>query len=71
MPKARDYHLTEQELTASELNLIELFWRYLKGHACTNKRQDNIKEVVKAAAKLIATQNSQTSDLKFHVSKHL
>jgi transposase len=97
MPKARDYLLTEQELTAveaairhdkrsearqrctviwlppccSELNPIELFWRYLKGQTCTNKLQDNLEEVVKIAVKRMTTQNSQTSDPKFYVSKHL
>jgi hypothetical protein len=55
----------------SELNPIELFWRYLKDHACANKLQDNIDEVVKAAVRLMTTQNSQTSDPKFHVSKNL
>lgn len=34
-----------------ELNPIERFWRYLKDHACANKLQDNIEEVVKAAEK--------------------
>ena len=55
----------------SELNPIELFWRYLKDHACANKLQDNIDEVVKAAVKIMTAQNGQTSDLKFHVSKVL
>jgi transposase len=55
----------------SELNPIELFWRYLKDHACANKLQDNIEEVVKAAVRIMAAQNSQTSDLKFSVSKNL
>lgn len=54
----------------SDLNPIELFWRYLKDHACANKLQDNIDEVVKAAVKLMTVQNGQTSDLKFHVSKN-
>jgi transposase len=55
----------------SELNPIELFWRYLKDHACANKLQDNIDEVVKAAVKIMTAQNCQTSDQKFHVSKIL
>jgi putative transposase len=55
----------------SELNPIELFWRYLKDHACANKLQDNIEEVVKAAVKLMTAQNAQTLDPKFHVSKDL
>ena len=55
----------------SELNPIELFWRYLKDHACANKLQDNIEEVVNAAVKIMDAQNCQTSDLKFHVSKVL
>jgi putative transposase len=55
----------------SELNPIELFWRYLKDHACANKLQDNIEEVVKAVDKILTAQNCQTSDLKFHVSKDL
>jgi len=55
----------------SDLNPIERFWRYLKDHACANKLQDNIEEVVKAAVKLMIVQNDQTSDLKFHVSKNL
>lgn len=55
----------------SELNPIELFWRYLKDHACANKLQDNIEEVVKAAVKLMTAQNAQTSDPKFHISKDL
>ena len=55
----------------SDLNPIELFWRYLKDHACANKLQDNIEEVVKAAEKFMIIQNDQTSDLKFHVSKNL
>lgn len=55
----------------SELNPIELFWRYLKDHACANKLQDNIDEVVKAAVKIMATQNEPSSDPKFHVSKDL
>ena len=55
----------------SDLNPIELFWRYLKDHACANKLQDNIEEVVKAAEKLLTAQNRTTSDLKFHVSKDL
>ena len=55
----------------SDLNPIELFWRYLKDHACANKLQDNIEEVVKAAEKFMIIQNEQTSDLKFHVSKNL
>lgn len=55
----------------SDLNPIELFWRYLKDHACANKLQDNIEEVVKAAEKILTAQNRTTSDLKFHVSKDL
>lgn len=55
----------------SDLNPIELFWRYLKDHACANKLQDNIDEVVKAAVKIMTAQNCTTSDLKFHVSKDL
>ena len=55
----------------SELNPIELFWRYLKDHACANKLQDNIEEVVKAAEKIMTTQNRQTLDSKFHVSKNI
>jgi putative transposase len=55
----------------SELNPIELFWRYLKDHACANKLQDNIDEVVKAAVKIMTAQNCQTSVPKFHVSKVL
>jgi len=55
----------------SELNLIELFWRYLKDHACANKLQDNIDEVVKTAVKIMTAQNCQTSVPKFHVSKVL
>lgn len=55
----------------SELNPIELFWRYLKDHACANKLQDNIDEVVKAAVKIMTAQNFQTSVPKFHVSKVL
>ena len=55
----------------SELNPIEPFWRYLKDHACANKLQDNIEEVVKATVKLMIAQNAQTSDPKFHVSKDL
>jgi transposase len=55
----------------SELNPIELFWRYLKDHACANKLQDNIEEVVKAAEKILTAQNRQTLDSKFHVSKDL
>jgi len=55
----------------SDLNPIENFWRYLKDHACANKLQDNIEEVVKAAVKLMTVQNDQTLDLKFHVSKDL
>jgi transposase len=55
----------------SELNPIELFWRYLKDHACANKLQDNIEEVVKAAEKILTAQNGQTVDSKFHVSKNL
>jgi putative transposase len=55
----------------SELNPIELFWRYLKDHACANKLQDNIEEVVKAAEKTLNAQNCTVSDPKFHVSKDL
>lgn len=55
----------------SELNPIELFWRYLKDHACANKLQDNIEEVVKAAEKIMTAQNRQTLDPIFHVSKDL
>ncbi len=55
----------------SELNPIELFWRYLKDHACANKLQGNIDEVVNAAVKLMTVQNCQSSDQKFHVSKDL
>ena len=55
----------------SDLNPIERFWRYLKDHACANKLQDNIEEVLKAAIKLMTVQNDQTVDLKFHVSKNL
>jgi transposase len=55
----------------SELNPIELFWRYLKDHACANKLQDNIEEVVKAAEKIMTVQNRQTLDSRFHVSKDL
>lgn len=55
----------------SELNPIELFWRYLKDHACANKLQDNIEEVVKAAEKIMTVQNKQTLDSIFHVSKDL
>ena len=55
----------------SDLNPIELFWRYLKDHACANKLQDNIEEVVKAALKLMTAQNDQSSNPKFHVSKNL
>ena len=46
----------------SDLNPIELFWRYLKDHAYANKFQDYIEEVVKAAVKLMTVQNGQTSD---------
>ncbi len=55
----------------SDLNPIELFWRYLKDHACANKLQDNMDEVVKAAEKLMTAQNCPTSNLRFHVSKNL
>jgi hypothetical protein len=55
----------------SELNPIERFWRYLKDHACANKLQDNIDEVVIAAVKIMTAQNCQTSVPKFHVSKVL
>ncbi len=54
-----------------DLNPIELFWRYLKDHACANKLQDNIEEVVKAAVKIMTAQNCPTSDLRFSVSKVL
>jgi hypothetical protein len=54
-----------------ELNPIERFWRYLKDHACANKLQDNIDEVVIAAVKIMTAQNCQTSVPKFHVSKVL
>jgi len=53
----------------SDLNPIELFWRYLKDHACANKLQDNIEEVVKAAVKIMNAQNCTISDPKFHVSR--
>lgn len=55
----------------SELNPIELFWRYLKDHACANKLQDNIDEVEKATVKWMTAQNCPSSDSKFHVSKDL
>ncbi len=55
----------------SDLNPIELFWRYLKDHACANKLQDNMEEVVNAADKLMTAQNCPTSDLRFHVSNNL
>jgi transposase len=55
----------------SELNPIELFWRYLKDHACANKLQDNIEEVVKAAVRIMIAQNSPIVELKFSVSKNL
>jgi hypothetical protein len=55
----------------SDLNPIELFWRYLKDHACANKLQDNIDEVVNAAVKLMTNQNCQSSEPKFYVSKDL
>ncbi len=55
----------------SDLNPIELFWRYLKDHACANKLQDNIEEVVQAAVKLMTDQNCPESDLRFSVSKVL
>lgn len=55
----------------SELNPIELFWRYLKDHACANKLQDNIDEVVNAAVKIMTAQNEPASNPKFHVSKDL
>jgi putative transposase len=55
----------------SELNPIELFWRYLKDHACANKLQDHIEAVVTAAERLMNVQNCQSSDSKFHVSKNL
>ncbi len=55
----------------SDLNPIECFWRYLKDKACANKLQDNIEEVVKATEKIMVSQNIQTSDLRFHVSKNL
>jgi hypothetical protein len=55
----------------SELNPIELFWRYLKDHACANKLQGNIDEVVNTAVKLMTAQNCLSSDPKFHVSKDL
>jgi transposase len=55
----------------SELNPIELFWRYLKDHACANKLQDNIDEVAKAAVKCMTAQNGHSADPKFHVSKDL
>lgn len=55
----------------SELNPIELFWRYLKDHACANKLQDNIDEVVKAAVKIMTAQNDPLAGPKFHVSKNL
>ena len=55
----------------SELNPIELFWRYLKDHACANKLQDSIDEVVNAAVSWMTTQNDPSSDPKFHVSKDL
>jgi hypothetical protein len=55
----------------SELNPIELFWRYLKDHACANKLQGNIDEVMNAAVKLMTTQNCLSCEEKFHVSKNL
>lgn len=55
----------------SDLNPIELFWRYLKDRTCAKKLQDNIEEVVKAAVILMTAQNGQTSHPKFHVSKNL
>lgn len=55
----------------SDLNPIELFWRYLKDHACANKLQANIDEVVNASVKLMTAQNCQSVDPKFHVSKDL
>jgi transposase len=55
----------------SDLNPIELFWRYLKDHACANKLQDNIEEVVKAVARIMTAHNCPTFDLKFSVSKDL
>jgi transposase len=55
----------------SDLNPIERFWRYLKDKACANKLQGNIDEVVRAAEKIMVTQNSLISDLKFHVSKNI
>ena len=55
----------------SDLNPIELFWRYLKDHACANKLQANIDEVVNASVKLMTAQNCQSVDPKFHISKDL
>ncbi len=55
----------------SDLNPIELFWRYLKDQACANKLQDNVEEVVKAAERIMIAQNCPTVELKFSVSKNL
>lgn len=55
----------------SDLNPIERFWLHLKNLACANKLQDNIDQVVKAADKIMAAQNDETSRLRFHVSKDL
>jgi len=55
----------------SDLNPIERFWLHLKNLACANKLQDNIDEVVKAAEKIMSTQNDETSRLRFRLSKNL
>jgi transposase len=66
MPKGRDYHIMVCRLPpyCSDLNPIELFWKYLKDHTCANNLQDNIDEVVNAAVKLMTTQNCQRSEAK-------
>jgi transposase len=55
----------------SDLNPIERFWRHLKDHACANKLQDSIQNVLQATNKIMSEQNNPKSTLRFHVSKYL
>jgi hypothetical protein len=79
MPKARDYHLTEEELQIVEAamkrdqwpGVRQRCWRHLKDRACANKLQDTIEMVMCSAEQALIEQNRAEQDSGFRVSKNL
>lgn len=54
-----------------ELNLIERYWKHLKGLACANKLHNSIEEVAQSAEFMLRQQNDLSSSLRLQFSKNL